>query len=162
MAAMFQAQTANWEETQEKMSQLVSRLSAFLVHSSRFILMNFALILRYVSFRWIFLITVLREFTQTLVVVLQGVEEAGHLPLIITNPSGSYPLVTSVTDVGRKVRIVSHTLAINFPLLSFKDIGFKIAQQIMIGNTTTGRELREQLVFPVVSSRPSITLLRAH
>ena len=25
MAAMFQAQTANWEETQEKMSQLVSR-----------------------------------------------------------------------------------------------------------------------------------------
>lgn len=26
MAAMFQAQTANWEETQEKMSQLVSRL----------------------------------------------------------------------------------------------------------------------------------------
>jgi len=28
MAAMFQAQTANWEETQEKMSQLVSRFSA--------------------------------------------------------------------------------------------------------------------------------------
>ena len=33
MAAMFQAQTANWEETQEKMSQLVSRLSAFVLHS---------------------------------------------------------------------------------------------------------------------------------
>ncbi|KAF7982545.1 hypothetical protein HWV62_27514 [Athelia sp. TMB] len=30
MAAMFQAQTANWEETQEKMSQLVSRPSASL------------------------------------------------------------------------------------------------------------------------------------
>ena len=28
MAAMFQAQTANWEETQEKMSQLVSRACA--------------------------------------------------------------------------------------------------------------------------------------
>jgi protein MPE1 len=28
MAAMFQAQTANWEETQEKMSQSVSRLCA--------------------------------------------------------------------------------------------------------------------------------------
>jgi hypothetical protein len=27
MAAMFQAQTANWEETQEKMSQLVSPLA---------------------------------------------------------------------------------------------------------------------------------------
>lgn len=31
MAAMFQAQTQNWEETQEKMSQLVSRLSGFFV-----------------------------------------------------------------------------------------------------------------------------------
>lgn len=29
MAAMFQAQTANWEETQEKMSQLVSPLIGF-------------------------------------------------------------------------------------------------------------------------------------
>lgn len=33
MAAMFQAQTANWEETQEKMSQLVSRSSASVLHS---------------------------------------------------------------------------------------------------------------------------------
>ncbi|KZT71975.1 DWNN-domain-containing protein [Daedalea quercina L-15889] len=32
MAAMFQAQTQNWEETQEKMSQLVSRLCGFLVY----------------------------------------------------------------------------------------------------------------------------------
>ncbi|KAH8093273.1 DWNN domain-containing protein [Cristinia sonorae] len=46
MAAMFQAQTANWEETQEKMSQLVSRLSAFLVYSSSVILMNFVCTLR--------------------------------------------------------------------------------------------------------------------
>ena len=29
MAAMFQAQTQNWEETQEKMSQLVSSLYGF-------------------------------------------------------------------------------------------------------------------------------------
>jgi hypothetical protein len=33
MAAMFQAQTANWEETQEKMSQLVLRLGAFVLRS---------------------------------------------------------------------------------------------------------------------------------
>ena len=39
MAAMFQAQTANWEETQEKMSQLVSR-SAILVLRSIYALMN--------------------------------------------------------------------------------------------------------------------------
>ena len=30
MAAMFQAQTQNWEETQEKMSQLVLPIAAFL------------------------------------------------------------------------------------------------------------------------------------
>jgi len=34
MAAMFQAQTANWEETQEKMSQLVSLFGAFHLCSS--------------------------------------------------------------------------------------------------------------------------------
>jgi len=39
MAAMFQAQTANWEETQEKMSQSVSRLCAFCLRS-RACLMN--------------------------------------------------------------------------------------------------------------------------
>ncbi len=36
MAAMFQAQTANWEETQEKMSQLVLPLGAFDLCSSAF------------------------------------------------------------------------------------------------------------------------------
>lgn len=35
MAAMFQAQTVNWEETQEKMSQLVSRPGASPVLCSR-------------------------------------------------------------------------------------------------------------------------------
>jgi hypothetical protein len=34
MAAMFQAQTANWEETQEKMSQLVLPLVGFCQRSS--------------------------------------------------------------------------------------------------------------------------------
>lgn len=34
MAAMFQAQTANWEETQEKMSQLVLSLAGFCPRSS--------------------------------------------------------------------------------------------------------------------------------
>lgn len=36
MAAMFQAQSANWEETQEKMSQLVSPLAVLLVSCSNF------------------------------------------------------------------------------------------------------------------------------
>lgn len=36
MAAMFQAQTQNWEETQEKMSQLVLPLAGFYLCSSSF------------------------------------------------------------------------------------------------------------------------------
>jgi hypothetical protein len=36
MAAMFQAQSANWEETQEKMSQLVSPLAVLPVSCSNF------------------------------------------------------------------------------------------------------------------------------
>ena len=40
MAAMFQAQTANWEETQEKMSQFVSRFSALLSYVVDPYLMN--------------------------------------------------------------------------------------------------------------------------
>jgi protein MPE1 len=40
MAAMFQAQTANWEETQEKMSQLVLLSSGFSVFCSSVALMN--------------------------------------------------------------------------------------------------------------------------
>ncbi|OBZ73552.1 putative RING finger protein P8B7.15c [Grifola frondosa] len=40
MAAMFQAQTANWEETQEKMSQLVSHPCGFLVYVVGCLLMN--------------------------------------------------------------------------------------------------------------------------
>lgn len=36
MAAMFQAQSANWEETQEKMSQLVSPLALLPVSCSKF------------------------------------------------------------------------------------------------------------------------------
>lgn len=40
MAAMFQAQTANWEETQEKMSQLVSRLCGFPVDVVELFLMH--------------------------------------------------------------------------------------------------------------------------
>ena len=34
MAAMFQAQSANWEETQEKMSQFVAPLGVFYLYSS--------------------------------------------------------------------------------------------------------------------------------
>lgn len=40
MVAMFQAQNQNWEETQEKMSQLVSPIEAFFVLCSKSFLIN--------------------------------------------------------------------------------------------------------------------------
>lgn len=43
MAAMFQAQTQNWEETQEKMSQLVSTLCGFILCIVDLCLMNICL-----------------------------------------------------------------------------------------------------------------------
>jgi len=49
MAAMFQAQTANWEETQEKMSQLVPRNRGFLFCNRSVYLMNMTFFVRLFS-----------------------------------------------------------------------------------------------------------------
>ena len=40
MAAMFQAQTQNWEETQEKMSQLVLPIAGFCLYVVQNLMMN--------------------------------------------------------------------------------------------------------------------------
>ena len=51
MAAMFQAQTQNWEETQEKMSQLVLPIAGFCLYVVQNLMINvffFFLLLRLV------------------------------------------------------------------------------------------------------------------
>jgi hypothetical protein len=40
MAAMFQAQTQNWEEAQEKMSQLVLPIAGFCLYVVQNLMMN--------------------------------------------------------------------------------------------------------------------------
>ena len=40
MAAMFQAQTQNWEEAQEKMSQLVLPIAGFCLYVVQYLMMN--------------------------------------------------------------------------------------------------------------------------
>ena len=103
MAAMFQAQTANWEETQEKMSQLVSRLSAFLVYSSRSFLMNFTLFF-VSSLPLDFLLLVLSESTRTLEVEALVAAEPNHSRPITTNQIDLYLPAMFATDADRKVR----------------------------------------------------------
>ena len=101
MAAMFQAQSANWEETQEKMSQLVSRPCAFLVYSSR-LDSNELRFFSSVVLRWPSL-TVLLESIQT--------REGAHQVVVAVNRSthttslsARYLPAMSVTAADRKVR----------------------------------------------------------
>jgi hypothetical protein len=98
MAAMFQAQTANWEETQEKMSQLVSRSAIFVLRStyrpnehSRFASCSAATLEPLVS-------------TRTRAVEDQEVVEAS--PSITSISIAHFPLAMSVIVVDRKVCIL--------------------------------------------------------
>lgn len=100
MAAMFQAQTANWEETQEKMSQLVSRLCGFPVYVVHFVLMN-VIFLCYPSCLCYVVIIVLFVFTTILVVAPRKAEVVG--PFNIISQSAHYPQVMFVIAVDKKV-----------------------------------------------------------
>lgn len=104
MAAMFQAQTANWEEAQEKMSQLVSRTCAVPCLRSSLYLMNFVP-LRPAIFRSTWYHTVRPVFTVTRVAVLLGAESLSS-QLTIT-PIDLCLRVMFATGVDRKVSSVS-------------------------------------------------------
>ena len=98
MAAMFQAQTANWEEAQEKMSQLVSRIRAVFCRVVHF-LMNFVLPFPC----WVHLpspVVVLRGYTPTPAARL---EVASRFSRHLTKTALSHPAM-SVIAVDRKVR----------------------------------------------------------
>lgn len=100
MAAMFQAQTANWEETQEKMSQLVLPFGAFCLRSSAFSNEHFlsrSLLLVPSVFA---LETVPNEFTPTHGEEMRLSAEANRSPL---TKIGLCLQVTFVIVAGRKV-----------------------------------------------------------
>lgn len=95
MAAMFQAQSANWEETQEKMSQLVFPANAgSLFCSTSDCLMNS----RIFSFPL--------ELRASNLSPGQGhpILEVGNR--LVTNPKNPYRPVTYVIDADKKVRLL--------------------------------------------------------
>jgi hypothetical protein len=103
MAAMFEAQDANWEETQEKMSQLVSPASAGFLFCSRSVyLMNvfFLLCLFPVPSAYTIILEELR---------LIAVESRRNINNI-SSQIDLYLLRTFVTGVVKKVRLVIRAL----------------------------------------------------
>jgi hypothetical protein len=108
MAAMFQAQSANWEETQEKMSQLVSPLAVLLVSSSNFSNTHFRCPFRRRPFCFSlppcpFSLSVKTGFTPIHVERVRAVAEASRLTPTTNRPTGRSRLVMCATVVDRKV-----------------------------------------------------------
>lgn len=104
MAAMFQAQSANWEETQEKMSQLVSPLAVLLVSCSNFSNTHSLSVLSRVVLLFPLPSPSVRPgFTPIHVERVWAVAEASHLLHITNRPIGRSRLATCATVVGRKV-----------------------------------------------------------
>ena len=108
MAAMFQAQSANWEETQEKMSQLVSPFAVLPVSCSNFSNTHFRcpFYRRPVCFSLPpspLSLSVRPGFTPIHVERVRAVAAASRLPRTTNRPSGRSQLVMCATVVGRKV-----------------------------------------------------------
>jgi hypothetical protein len=140
MAAMFQAQTANWEETQEKMSQLVSPLALLPVSCSNFSNTHF----RCLFYRRPFCafpspLSVRPGFTPIHVERVRAVAEASRLPRTTNRLIGRSRLVMCATVVGRKVcRVLAPFVAegvSDLPCVC-EAIGFKIVQRIVIVSST--------------------------
>ena len=145
MAAMFQAQSANWEETQEKMSQLVfPAIAGSLSCSISGCLMNprfFSLSVR---------ATRIDFKPRTGSYNSRGGKPFSHQP--------EKPLPPSYVcyRCGQKgMTLVSNTPAVYGSLHLFQDTGFRTARRITIEILTISRESNEQQVSPVASSNLS-------
>ncbi len=145
MAAMFQAQSANWEETQEKMSQLVSPLAVLPVSCSNFSNTHFLCpfyrrLFRLFSSPSPFSFSVRPGFTPIHVErVSAAVVEASRLRRTINKRTGRSRLVMCATVAGRKVCPVlcaSATEGVSDLPCVCEAIGFKIVQQIVIVSST--------------------------
>lgn len=100
MAAMFQAQSANWEETQEKMSQLVSPLGVFYLCSSAYSNEHFSVYFTSPFHLRCIFETVRKRFTRIREEEVRFSVEASPLVPIRTD---HYPRVMFAIGVERKV-----------------------------------------------------------
>lgn len=105
MAAMFQMQSANWEETQEKMSQLVSSLADLFTYCSSVCLMDD----RFCSTSASAPDTpiVLLVYTLTTAEPASLAEVKRHRTVITTTTTNRYLPAMSAIAVDRKVRCSS-------------------------------------------------------
>ena len=104
MAAMFQAQSANWEETQEKMSQLVSPLAVLPVSSSNFSNTHSLSVLSLAVLPSFFpSLSVRPGFTPIHVERVPALAEASRLRLTTSRPISRSRLAMCATVVDRKV-----------------------------------------------------------
>lgn len=158
MAAMFEAQTANWEEAQEKMSQLVSRASALFVPIVEYILMNFVYFLS--SRAPLSCHSATRIYNSN---NPRGTPRGGK-PFQPSHHHSDRPLPPSYVcyRCGQKGALLS--LFCVLPMLTagtLKVIGSKTARRTTTANSTTGHGSSARLVSRVASSRQSIIPPRA-
>ena len=146
MAAMFKAQTANWEETQEKMSQSVSAIRVDF----------FSIVDRILIVKWWprilvhSLIAVLPAFIPIL--VEQASVAEGDLSMRITMLIDLSLRVMFAIDVAKKVCIFIFESSVQNPQ-DLQAIGSRIVQQTTIVNLITGPVLSVRLVFQEASSK---------
>jgi hypothetical protein len=103
MAAMFQAQSANWEETQEKMSQLVSPLAVLPVSCSNFSNTHSLSVLSPAVLPSFLSLSAKPGFTPIHVERVLAVAEASHLRPTTSRPIGRSHPAMCATAVDRKV-----------------------------------------------------------
>ena len=102
MAAMFQAQTQNWEETQEKMSQLVLPIAGFCLYVVQNLMMN-------IFFFFLSPIRLIETVPHVFIPILEGlvslVVENRILPMYLTKfrTTGLCHLVMFAIDAEKKV-----------------------------------------------------------
>ena len=146
---MFQAQTANWEETQEKMSQLVSRPLGFLVYVVECFLMNVILFpVRLVTIAPVVLLAYTPIFAEVLQVVARGL----IMPIPISQ-NALFLRATSAIAVDKKVCLSSKISLILDFLFFLKVTGFKIVRRTTTVTSITNLASNARLAFLVASSR---------
>lgn len=149
MAAMFQAQSQNWEETQEKMSQLVLPFEGFYLYCR---IVSNELCLHFVV--CCFTHTAHNEFIPIPEVLGSTVVESHSRLINNLTTINLFLRVMFVIVADRKVRVCHpYNFVLDDSKFLFKDIGFRTVRRIMTVNSTIAHVSRGRRAFPEVCSR---------